>query len=49
MATSKDFPIIDLGQDITYIISQDESSRDNLQHYFRTINMDDLIGYTCAN
>ena len=48
MATNKYAPIITSGQELVDIISYYDSSRDNLQHCFPTIDMCNLIGYTFA-
>ena len=46
MSTSKDAPIIDLGQEISETIYQDDSSHDILHNDLPTLNMYDIIGYT---
>ena len=46
MTAINDSPIIYLGHELAYIISQDDSSHDNSHHDAPTIDLNELIGYT---
>ena len=46
ITTNKYAPINDLGQEVTDIIYNNNSSHDNFHHDSPTIIIDDLVGYT---